>query len=666
MKIRCFWKWNLGVGLIVLPILSNCLAESTNPPAEPAAAVASATGSNTLLSAEAVKSDATNEIAQAVVQAVSIDKPLPANIRPSSPLAELIKLANAGVEEGVMLAFVTNSTSTFNLAAEDIIYLKDIGVPDPVVASMILRDQAIRGQAVTALASAPPPAAPAPTEPSQVPASEVAPQVDPNAPGYPAEPAPPVTEVVDDSGFYDSLAPYGSWVTLSGYGVCWQPSVVVHHPGWQPYYNCGRWVWTSCGWYWISDYSWGWAPFHYGRWFCHQQLGWCWTPDTVWGPSWVSWRYTSGYCGWAPLPPGACYAAGSGMTYHGRPVHYWNDCGVPASQYSFVSWNRFNDHHNNYQALSRDQHDRIYRESVVATRFHGDGNRIVNDGLPPAQVTTSTRAPVRQTELRITKGTTSPAGRSERFDADGRTLTVYRPELNPASRHPARWASAPSSQSAASAQSAQSAPSAPTYATRLPDTARSSPAMNNRTTRSDSEAMVGANRPSQNSSLILRGPQPSASRESVPKSSLVVIGRKDGTRSTTSVYSVTPSGASRAGSSARLAEVNSATPWVQESTGRQAPATPAQGAPSAISRVPARQLIYTPRNSAAGNGAERSAPAQTYRPAPSQIAPAQVPRSTPANNLSRPVAPAPASVPGAARSAPTVPSAPSSPGRGQR
>ncbi len=43
-----------------------------------------------------------------------------------------------------MLAFVTNSTSTFNLGAEEIIYLNDIGVPSAVVTAMIQRDQVLK------------------------------------------------------------------------------------------------------------------------------------------------------------------------------------------------------------------------------------------------------------------------------------------------------------------------------------------------------------------------------------------------------------------------------------------------------------------------------------------------------------------------------------------
>src|SRR6478752_1499181 len=60
---------------------------------------------------------------------VSVEKPLPHNINPRGPLAEIVKLVNSGVNESVLLAFVTNSVHTLDLGAEDIIYLNDIGVP---------------------------------------------------------------------------------------------------------------------------------------------------------------------------------------------------------------------------------------------------------------------------------------------------------------------------------------------------------------------------------------------------------------------------------------------------------------------------------------------------------------------------------------------------------
>src|SRR5262249_37280930 len=191
---------------------------------------------------------------------------------------------------------------------------------------------------------------------------------------YPPEPAPPVGEVANDAGFYNALAPYGNWVDVGGYGRCWQPTVVVANPGWQPYYDCGRWIYTDCGWYWVSDYSWGWAPFHYGRWFHHNHLGWCWMPDTVWGASWVCWRYTDNYCGWAPLPPGAYFTVGVGLTYHGHHVSHSDDCGLRPSHYRFVAWNHFNDRDFHHHRLAPEHRDRIYQHSVVATGFSGDSH----------------------------------------------------------------------------------------------------------------------------------------------------------------------------------------------------------------------------------------------------------------------------------------------------
>src|SRR5207237_8791296 len=85
------------------------------------------------------------------------------NIRPGSPLAEVIRLADSGVDEGLMLAFIANSAGTFNLGSVEIIYLKDIGVPPNVVTAMLQRDQALK-EVSTSLAQGPTVAA-VPNEP---------------------------------------------------------------------------------------------------------------------------------------------------------------------------------------------------------------------------------------------------------------------------------------------------------------------------------------------------------------------------------------------------------------------------------------------------------------------------------------------------------------------
>jgi len=100
------------------------------------------------------------------------------------------------------------------------------------------------------------------------------------------------------------LEPYGAWQTTAELGDVWVPAGMP--AAWHPY-SYGHWLYTDCGWYWESDYSWGWLPFHYGRWSRHPSLGWCWVPGYVWAPAWVTWYYTDAYVGWAPVAVyGAC------------------------------------------------------------------------------------------------------------------------------------------------------------------------------------------------------------------------------------------------------------------------------------------------------------------------------------------------------------------------
>jgi Family of unknown function (DUF6600) len=86
------------------------------------------------------------------------------------------------------------------------------------------------------------------------------------APLPPPAESPPLTPEV--SFFYDQLAPHGQWFWLEPYGWVWTPNDV--DTAWRPYTD-GHWVYTDCGWTWVSEREWGWAPFHYGRWFLHDR-----------------------------------------------------------------------------------------------------------------------------------------------------------------------------------------------------------------------------------------------------------------------------------------------------------------------------------------------------------------------------------------------------------
>src|SRR5438477_11596827 len=129
----------------------------------------------------------------------------------SPAAAEVIRLAQSGVGEEVMLTYIQNSPAAFNLSADQILYLKDLGISSPVITAMLNRDAALRSQ--PQLAQAPPPSpepVPQPTVPVEAPLTPP-----------PVEVASPPPEV---NYFYSDLAPYGTWVDLEGLGWCWQPS----------------------------------------------------------------------------------------------------------------------------------------------------------------------------------------------------------------------------------------------------------------------------------------------------------------------------------------------------------------------------------------------------------------------------------------------------------
>jgi hypothetical protein len=441
MKSGILQKFAFGVFLTFMPFVGGCL-QGAGISAQSGALVAPSNEELQFLDSPVsqqepgpVENLAETEVSDAPAQRISTEKPLPVQIRPTESLAEVIRLANSGVDQNVLLAYVTNASGTFSLGPEEIIYLNDIGVPATVVTTMMQHDHLMVENARNA---APPPivpnSEPAPNEPQE---PDIA--AAPAEPGLPMDyvsdntPAPPIEQPAD-SVFYDSLAPYGTWLDVGGYGRCWQPSVVVINHSWQPYCDRGHWVYSDCGWYWASDYSWGWAPFHYGRWFRHSSLGWCWQPDRVWGPSWVGWRYSNDYCGWAPLPPAAYFRPGLGFTYRGHSVGFSFNFPIAASCFTFVPTRNFCDLHVSRFSVHREQFVKVYNSTVAVNRIVGDNHRVINHGIPVDRITASTHANIRKVALRELNAPPADGIRAERLDAGGRTLTVFRPPVTLASR----------------------------------------------------------------------------------------------------------------------------------------------------------------------------------------------------------------------------------------
>lgn len=453
MKTRLHKKLGFGLVLAALPWVGACNPQASDAPTNlVTAAQAEPISTNTNAPASVAADALAPEAAVKPAPAPDAEKlKLPDTIKPSAALSEVIKLAQAGVDESVMLTYVTNSQNLFKLGADEIIYLKDIGVPDNVVTAMLERDHALQ-QALNETAQAQAQAAAAQSQAAAAQAQQAAaaqtPAAEAAAPSYVNPPSAQPAESVSQPNvtynynyFYNALSPYGSWIEVDGYGWCWRPTVVVIEHDWRPYCHRGRWLYTDLGWYWHSDYSWGWIAFHYGRWFHHPRWGWCWYPDYVWAPAWVSWRYSPGFCGWAPLPPTAWYRPGFGFYYHGRSVGVGFDFGISSTWFTFVSWDRFCDSRPWHHRLPHSRVTQIINNTTIVNNIvTGDNNTIINRGVPVDFVRRHAGTEIRKVAVRTLTENRPVAGRGEWLEQNGRTLAVRRltlPETTSASAPPA-------------------------------------------------------------------------------------------------------------------------------------------------------------------------------------------------------------------------------------
>ena len=193
--------------------------------------------------------------------------------------------------------------------------------------------------------------------------------------------------------FERSSVPYGVWMEVPGYGLCWRPSVAAADPYWRPYCDQGHWVYTADGWFWQSDYPWGDIAFHYGRW-TRDALGWVWVPGSDWAPAWVCWRHAEGYCGWAPLPPGAVFRAGVGLSFNGR-LAVDVDFGLGAAMFTFVPYDRFWEHNLHGFLLPHERIGFIFGRSVILNGYRLEHGRFIVEGIGHERIATLTHRDVR-------------------------------------------------------------------------------------------------------------------------------------------------------------------------------------------------------------------------------------------------------------------------------
>ena len=320
-------------------------------------------------------------------------------------------MARSGVDETVLQTYIETSPMPYDLSADDIVTLKDLGVSSKVIRAALLHgramDSATARETVKGATQDPGTADMALATSSAV--------------------APP-SDSLNVSFFYQSLYPYGNWVDVDGVW-CWQPNAAVVSTDWAPYCNRGHWVYTDWGWCWASDYSWGWAPFHYGRWLRHRQYGWCWVPDTQWGPAWVSWRRGDDYCGWAPLPPGSQYVDGQGFYFGGSLAGDDNEFNLTPDDYCFVPADHFCDSRPWGHTVPAVRVAQVYRNTAFVKNSYGvERGHVIDRGLPVDFVASATGRKV--VTVAVAPQNPAPSQPIQRtLVKDGR-LTIYKPALS--------------------------------------------------------------------------------------------------------------------------------------------------------------------------------------------------------------------------------------------
>ena len=190
-----------------------------------------------------------------------------------------------------------------------------------------------------------------------------------------------------------ALTPYGKWLEIPPYGWCWRPTAAVTDPKWRPYAEQGRWRYTTAGWFWHSDYSWGQITFHYGRWFEHDG-SWVWMPAYDWAGAWVTWREADGYLGWAPLPPTATFEPGAGLIWDGKPASD-SDFGLSAEAFTFVGDDHFWDHDLHSALATREDTENIFKRSTIKNGYRIEQGRFAVEGPGRDHVATVTQHEVK-------------------------------------------------------------------------------------------------------------------------------------------------------------------------------------------------------------------------------------------------------------------------------
>ncbi len=165
MKTRISFGWSLGLAS-ALVVAESAFADSlSSSQIVPAQNVGVATPAS-LTAATAAPQSPTTPPAKAVKTGDNAPAPTPPL---SSWALEIQKLQQAGVDQSVILLYITNCAGVFNLSPDQIIYLKNVGISAPVMNAMIWHDQQLIAGTRSPTAAASPPSAVSAPSPAESP-----------------------------------------------------------------------------------------------------------------------------------------------------------------------------------------------------------------------------------------------------------------------------------------------------------------------------------------------------------------------------------------------------------------------------------------------------------------------------------------------------------------
>ena len=207
------------LGLSMLPCVVGCHSHDSHTVITPATQPRLVRKVTTTTTTTSVKPP----IEQASVSQAGAQMVYPTEL--SASTMEVVKLHEALMSEEVMATYIQTSEQPFSLNANQMIYLKDIGVSEEMIGLMMEQDDFLgHGGSPVAVN---PPENNVIAEPSV--AMETTAMVEPGgipvgvAPENPV-PAVQKTTTVTTEYFHEQLEPYGAWVHVSDYGWCWRPT----------------------------------------------------------------------------------------------------------------------------------------------------------------------------------------------------------------------------------------------------------------------------------------------------------------------------------------------------------------------------------------------------------------------------------------------------------